>query len=196
MALTAKQKALRKRLDAKQKKNRQWYRKRKATIGKWRKNRLAAVKRRGGSAASQRRSRNNIESRYNKKRAAAYKKFVRVRRRLAYPQVKSTRNTTDIWEHYDIQRLFAAEATSSSIDSVVSGQIPGSKPYIEEEFEQHLENEYEVKPANLNLGVSTLDGLVEWIPVYDAEGGLTYTVNIDVPNSVEFHKVVARIALA
>jgi hypothetical protein len=197
MALSAKTKALRRQLDKKQKKNRQWYSKRKQTISRWRKKKLSAIKRRGGSAASQRRSRNNIQSRYNRKRAAAYKRFVRVRRRLAYPQVKSARHTTDIFEAYDIQRAFSADVSMGSVDEVVSGQIPGTKPYISEEFEQYLEDEYEILPAVLNLGVSDLTSdMLEWIEVYDAEGGLTYTVNIDVPNSEEFYRVVARIARA
>lgn len=185
---------LHKTLDRKQKKNLQRYRRRKAKLDQWRKDRIKAVRRRGGSAETQRKSINKIESRYNRRRKEIRRKFVRVRRRLAYPQVLNSRNTTDIFEHYHFQRLLSMDATRASINDVVTGQIPGTNPYIPESYGEHLEAEYGNKPVVLNLGVTDISALIEWEQVYDAANVLTYTAHIEIPNSEGFYEIVASIS--
>lgn len=193
MALTAAQKAKRRALDAKQRANVRRFRKRKQIIESTRRKRLRALKRRGGTNAQQRRSRNRIESRYNKARRSNLRRFVRVRRRLAYPQIKSSRNSTDIFEHYDIQRLFASDATSRSINDAVNGQIPGSGIYDPDQYVEYLDDEYSPSDPTLQFGTVDLDpSSLEWVLVQDDNGNVTYNLNITIPNSDGFTDISAR----
>src|SRR6478735_7874371 len=89
--------------------------------------------------ASIRKDRVQIISKYNKTKKATQKKWAAFDKKLKarldkLPKPLNSRNLTDIWEHYDIQRTFAMDVSTGAINDIVQGQIPGSTDFQPEEY--------------------------------------------------------------
>lgn len=161
---------------------------------KWYKKKLAAINASGKTAAQKRKSRNQIKSKYNRWRNAEIKSFRRITASNYSPPTLTPRTNADIFDHYDIQRLFSADLSTGSVNDVVAGQAVGRPSYTVDEYAASLDDEYTPAMPVLNLGVASLAGLVQWTEVYDDSGNRTYTATITVPNSDQFFQIKTRVS--
>jgi hypothetical protein len=160
----------------------------------WKKKKIAAINATGRSAAWKRKSRNAVNSKYNRWRAAEQRKFRRITANNYSPDKLTSRTEGDIFEHYDIHRLFSSDLSVGGISDVIAGQISGSTPLVYEEYGAGLNEEHQLEFAVLNLGVSDLSTLITWAEVFDEGGTRTWTASISVPNTDEFTQIKARIS--
>jgi hypothetical protein len=164
-------------------------------LNAWKKKKLAAIKKSGASAASQRRSRIKVMSKYNRWRRVEQARYRKQNVRNFVATGKLTvRTTTDIFEHYDIHRLFSSDLSVAGISDIVAGQIAGSTPHVEDEYAANLDEGYQRTAPLLDLGVVTLTpDMLTWTEVFDDAKVRTWTVVINVPNSEGFYQIKARI---
>lgn len=160
----------------------------------WKRKHLAQVNTSGKSAADIRKSRNKVVSRYNRMRRAENAKFKRITANNYSPTRLSVRTKSDIFEHYNLHRLFSADMSIGGINDIINNQIAGSSPYAPDSFAGALDDRYTPTQPVLNLGVADISDLIEWVEVYDDSKNRTYTANITVPNSDQFYQIKARIS--
>lgn len=165
-----------------------------AWLKKWQAKNLKRINESGKSAAWKRKSRNAINSKYNRWRAAEIKKFKRITANNYSPAKLSVRTETDIFEHYDIHRLFSSDLSVGGLNDIIAGDVAGSTPYVPEEYANALDQQYTPPQPTLNLGVATLADLIEWVEVFDDSNNRTYTAIITIPNSDAFSEVRTRIS--
>jgi hypothetical protein len=171
------------------------HKKRLQYLNEWKRKRLAEINSSAKTAAEKRKSRNKVVSRYNNLRNAENRKFKRITQNNYYPPRLSVRVTDDIFEHYSLHRLFSTDVSTVGINNIEQGaQIFGSAIVDTEEYAQNLDESYTPALPTLDLGVSTLSGLITFEEIIDAEGNVTYTAHIDVPNSDDFYKINARLS--
>lgn len=165
-----------------------------AWYDKWYKKKLAAINASGKTAAQKRKSRNQIKSKYNRWRNAEIRSFRRITSSNYSPPSLTPRTNADIFDHYDIQRLFSADLSTGGINDVIAGQAAGRPSYTDDEYASSLDEEYTPVIPTLSLGVASLAGLVQWTEVYDDSGNRTYTAVITVPNSDQFFQIKTRVS--